>query len=50
MLELQKKKVHNINLVTPTIYIPSIIKAIKKARKLGLKIPIIYNSSGYEKI
>lgn len=50
MLELQNKHVHNINLVTPTMYIPSIIKAIKKARKLGLNIPIIYNSSGYENV
>lgn len=50
MLELQKRKVHNINLVTPTMYIPSIIKAIKKARKAGLTIPIIYNSSGYENV
>lgn len=48
MLELQAKHVHNINLVTPTMYIPSIIKAIKKARKNGLNIPIIYNCSGYE--
>ena len=50
MIELQEKKVHNINLVTPTMYIPSIIKAIKKAKKKGLTIPIIYNSSGYENI
>ena len=48
MLELQEKGVHNINLVTPTMFIPSIIKAIKKAKKKGLVIPIIYNSSGYE--
>ncbi len=50
MLELQKKEVHNINLVTPTMYIPSIIKAIKKAKRNGLRIPIIYNSSGYENV
>lgn len=50
MLELQNKKAHNINLVTPTIYVSKIIKAIKLARKNGLKIPIIYNSSGYENI
>ena len=50
MIELQEKKVHNINLVTPTMYIPSIIKAIKKAKKNGLIIPIIYNSSGYENV
>ena len=35
MLDLQEKKVHNINLVTPTMYIPQIAKAIKKAKKLG---------------
>ena len=50
MLELQEKHVHNINLVTPTIYIPSIIKAIKKAKRMGLNIPIVYNSSGYENV
>ena len=50
MLELQEKKVHNINLVTPTMFVPSIIKAIKLAKKNGLKIPIVYNSSGYENV
>lgn len=50
MLELQEKKAHNINLVTPTIYVPQIIKAIKKARKQGLTIPIIYNTSSYETV
>lgn len=48
-LELQEKGAHNINLVTPTHYIPQIILGIKKARKKGLSLPIIYNSSGYEK-
>lgn len=47
-LQQQEKKVHNINLVTPTIYVPSIIEAIQIAKKHGLEIPIIYNSSGYE--
>ena len=50
MLELQKMRVHNINLVTPTMYMPSIIKAIKKAKRNGLNIPIVYNSSGYENV
>ena len=50
MLELQEKKAHNINLVTPTMYVPQIIKAVKKARKNGLVIPIIYNTSGYESV
>ena len=46
----QEKKVNNINLVTPTIYVPQIIEAIKIAKHNGLKIPIIYNSNGYENI
>lgn len=49
MLELQEKGAHNINLVTPSHYIPQIIKAIKKAKQNGLQIPIVYNTSGYEK-
>ena len=49
-LEQQKRKVNNINLVTPTMYVPQIIEAIKLARKRGLGIPIIYNSNGYETV
>lgn len=49
-LELQEKNAHNINLVTPTHYVPSIISGIKKARKKGLTIPIVYNTSSYENI
>ena len=49
-LELQEKKVHNINLVTPTHYVPLIIKGINLAKDKGLNIPIIYNTSGYESI
>ena len=47
-VEQQKRGANNINLVTPTMYVESIIPAIKLARKKGLSIPIIYNSSGYE--
>ncbi len=50
MLELQEKKAHNINLVTPTHFIPSIIEALTIAKKKGLKIPIVYNTSGYESV
>ncbi len=50
MLELQDKKCHNINLVTPTHFVQSIIEAIKLSRKNGLNIPIIYNTSGYESV
>lgn len=46
----QKKGANNINLVTPTMYVPHIILAIKIAREKGLNIPIIYNSSGYESL
>ncbi|MCF0125693.1 MAG: radical SAM protein [Clostridia bacterium] len=46
----QKNEVENINLVTPTSYVPQIIEAIKIARKNGLKIPIVYNTNGYEKV
>lgn len=49
-LELQAKKAHNINLVTPTHYIPQIITALEKAKNTGLTIPVIYNTSGYEKV
>ena len=49
-IELQNNKAHNINLVTPTMYVPHIIKGIKKARDNGLNIPIIYNTSSYENV
>lgn len=49
-LELQQKGAHNINLVTPTHYIPQIIEALQIAKAHGLSIPIVYNSSGYEKV
>ena len=49
-LELQRKRANNINLVTPTHYVPSIVKAIKKSKKRGLHIPIVYNTSSYENI
>lgn len=49
-IKQQEKMVNNINLVSPTIYVPQIIEAIKIARQNGLKIPIIYNSNGYENI
>ncbi len=49
-LEQQKRGVNNINLVTPTMYVDGIIEAIKIAKSNGLTIPIVYNSSGYEKV
>lgn len=49
-LEQQNKNVENINLVTPTSYVPQIIETIKIAKERGLKIPIVYNTNGYENI
>lgn len=49
-LELQEKRAANINLVTPTHYTPEIIAAVKMAGQNGLKLPVVYNCSGYESI
>lgn len=49
-LKQQEKGVNNINLVTPTMYVYQIMEAIKIARNHGLKIPIIYNTNGYENV
>lgn len=48
MLQLQGMGCHNINLVTPTHVMPQILKALEIAIPKGLKIPIVYNTSGYE--
>lgn len=48
MLQLQKMGCHNINLVTPTHVMPQILKALDMAIAAGLKIPIVYNTGGYE--
>ena len=50
MLALQKRKCHNINLVTPTHFVPQILKSLKLAVKMGLQIPIVYNTCGYEEV
>ena len=49
-LELQDKGANNINLVTGTHYIPQIVEALRIAKTEGLIIPIVYNTSGYEKV
>ncbi len=49
-LDLQDKNAHNINLVTPTHYIPQIANAIIMAKAKGLKIPVVYNCGGYENV
>jgi putative pyruvate formate lyase activating enzyme len=48
MLELQELGCHNINLVTPTHYVPHILIALESAAAHGLHIPVLYNTSGYD--
>ena len=48
-LELQEKGANNINLVTAGHYLPAVAEALKLAKVQGLQIPVVYNSSGYEK-
>ena len=50
MLEQQERGANNINLVTPTMYVEQIIKAIDIAKEGGLNIPIVYNTNGYEEV
>lgn len=49
-MELADKGANNINLVTPGQYIPDIVWAVNNARSRGMKLPIIYNTSGYENV
>lgn len=49
-LSLEQQGAHNINLVTGAHYAPHIVEALRLARKEGLSVPVVYNSSGYETI
>ena len=50
MLELQDRGCHNINLVTPTHFVPQILAALELAIEGGLRLPLVYNTSGYERV
>ena len=50
MMELQEKGANNINLVTPTHYVPQIAKVLKKIKNKTLNIPVVYNTSSYENV
>ena len=50
MLWLQEQGCHNLNLVTPTHFVPQILKALGIAMQRGFNLPIVYNTSGYESI
>ena len=49
-VELQEQGALNVNFVTPTHYTLHIIEAVRRARELGLRIPIVWNTSGYERV
>ena len=49
-LELQGKGANNINLVTPTHFVPQIIRALQSAKEQGMYLPVVYNTGGYERV
>ena len=49
-LEQQQQGAHNLNLVTPTPYVPQIIAALTSARSSGFQLPVVYNTSSYETV
>ncbi len=50
MVDLQKHGCHNINMVTPTHFIPQLVESIRIATEKGLSIPVVYNCGGYEAV
>jgi putative pyruvate formate lyase activating enzyme len=50
MVELQMMGCHNINFVTPTHYVPQVLKALPIAVEKGLKVPLVYNTGGYDSV
>jgi len=50
MLWLQEQGCHNLNLVTPTHFVPQFLKALGIARERGFRLPIVYNTSGYDSV
>lgn len=50
MLDLQGRNCHNINWVTPSHFVPQLVKSLKIAKKGGLNLPIVYNTGGYDNI
>jgi len=50
MLWLQEQGCHNLNLVTPTHFMPQILKSLALAQERGFNLPIVYNTSGYESV
>ena len=48
MIKLQNLRCHNINFVSPTIWVPQIVKALSAAREKGLSVPTVFNTGGYD--
>jgi putative pyruvate formate lyase activating enzyme len=50
MIALQRRGCHNINLVTPSHVVPQIVKATRLAASMGLRLPLVYNTGGYDNL
>lgn len=50
MLSLQEQGCHNINFVSPTHFVPQIVRAVERAAADGLRIPLVYNTNGYDTV
>jgi len=50
MLDLQKRGCHNVNLVSPSHFVPQFLEALAAAAKKGLSIPVVYNTGGYDSL
>ena len=50
MLSLQRRGCHNVNLVSPTHYVPPILEALLEAAERGLRLPLVYNSGGFDSL
>jgi putative pyruvate formate lyase activating enzyme len=50
MRDLERRGAHNINFVTPTHFTPQLVEAVLRARQAGMTLPIVWNTSGYERV
>ena len=50
MLQLQRRGAHNINFVTPTHFMPQILAALWQAIPMGFRLPLVWNTSGFERV
>jgi putative pyruvate formate lyase activating enzyme len=50
LLRLQTKGAHNVNFVTPTSHVPQLADAVRAAREKGFRIPVVYNTNGYDSL